>query len=405
MKLRLVILFLLSAVFCLIACGEPSPGSESTDETEVEVGEAVQILQIVNESTNDVKEVSYNFSSWATGYIEKDYGQISGSAILKQMETYRESCFLVLAVGTKSDETEDTQESIRTISSDGITAYCIDESELTFNYGLLEEGGGDLLGYSQVGIFNEYIIDEPFHDEINADSLVIENSVSVEGIECDVILVFYEGGGSKARWYFGKEDHLPRRVERIYQTGPTESLVVMEICDLNVTPDIDEGIFVLEAPDDSYSTEGYQGFILNGETAPDWELLTSEGNAVQLGDLEGKVVVLDFWATWCGPCLTAMPGLQELHERFAGEPVEIIGINVWEQADPVQYMEENGYTYTLLLKGDEVAEAYMVSAIPTFYVIGPDGRVLFSARGSGEENRAGLENAIVSGLDQIYDIL
>jgi len=118
-----------------------------------------------------------------------------------------------------------------------------------------------------------------------------------------------------------------------------------------------------------------------GDQAPGWALQDEEGKTHSLSDYRGKIVVMDFWATWCGPCKRAMPGVQELHEQFKDRGVKVFGIDVWDDGDAAGYMEENDYTYGLLLDGDPVAERYNVTGIPTFYVIGFDGEIIFKKRG------------------------
>jgi thiol-disulfide isomerase/thioredoxin len=90
---------------------------------------------------------------------------------------------------------------------------------------------------------------------------------------------------------------------------------------------------------------------------------------------------MDFWATWCGPCRLAMPGLQRLHEKYKDQGVVVFGMNSWESGDPGAFMKENDFTYTTLLKADPVAQLYQVSGIPTFYIVGPDGKVVLSEVG------------------------
>lgn len=96
---------------------------------------------------------------------------------------------------------------------------------------------------------------------------------------------------------------------------------------------------------------------------------------------KGGVLVMDFWATWCPPCRAAMPGVQRLHEKFQGRPVHVVGINTSENADPVAYMQNNGFTYRLVTGGDALAKHYKVEGIPTFIIIGVDGEVLHRAVG------------------------
>jgi thiol-disulfide isomerase/thioredoxin len=121
--------------------------------------------------------------------------------------------------------------------------------------------------------------------------------------------------------------------------------------------------------------------------APDFELADPGGTVHRLSDLRGRVVVLDFWATWCPPCREAMPGVQALHERYSGRPVSIYGVNVAERspdADPAGFMRDRGCTYTMLRGTDAVARAYGVEALPTFVVIGPDGTLRARHVGGGE---------------------
>ncbi|MBC7834818.1 MAG: TlpA family protein disulfide reductase [Phycisphaerales bacterium] len=122
-----------------------------------------------------------------------------------------------------------------------------------------------------------------------------------------------------------------------------------------------------------------------GDTAPDWTLNDAEGSPHKLSDYKGKVVVLDFWATWCGPCVKAMPSVQRLHEKYKDKGVKVFGVNTWEKGDAPKFMKDKGFTYGLLMKGDDVAKAYGVNGIPTFYVIGHDGKVVFHEVGKPED--------------------
>ncbi|HTE05267.1 MAG TPA: TlpA disulfide reductase family protein [Planctomycetota bacterium] len=133
-----------------------------------------------------------------------------------------------------------------------------------------------------------------------------------------------------------------------------------------------------EKPAAAPSAPGDVGAVV-GKHAPDFTLKDAQGVEHSLSSLRGKLVVLDFWATWCGPCKAAMPGVQKLHERFKDKGVVVIGVDGFERsadADPAGYMAGKGYTYTLLLHGEALAESYAIEGLPTFLVIGDDGVVL-----------------------------
>lgn len=115
-----------------------------------------------------------------------------------------------------------------------------------------------------------------------------------------------------------------------------------------------------------------------GKQAPDWTLMDRHGEARSLSDHRGEYVLLDFWATWCGPCRAVMPRVQALHEQYKDKGLAVYGVNISERdpQDAVEHMDEKGYTYGLLLEGDEVAGEYGVSEIPTLFLIDPDGKVV-----------------------------
>ena len=122
-----------------------------------------------------------------------------------------------------------------------------------------------------------------------------------------------------------------------------------------------------------------------GDVAPNWTLIDPKGKTHSLSDYRGKVVVLDFWATWCSKCAKLMPVLEKVHQKYKNKGVVVLGVNAWETGDPVSVMHQKGMTYKVLLKGEEMAPAYGVGSVPAIYVIGVDGKVIYFQAGAEEK--------------------
>jgi peroxiredoxin len=131
-----------------------------------------------------------------------------------------------------------------------------------------------------------------------------------------------------------------------------------------------------------------QGVDLTGHEAADFTLNDLDGKPVTLKDLRGKVVLLDFWATWCGPCRIEMPRLEALHKELKAKGLVVLGINQREEATRARaYIERSGYSFPILLDKEGVAsDAYQVSAIPTLLVIDKAGKVSSHFVGLREES-------------------
>lgn len=123
--------------------------------------------------------------------------------------------------------------------------------------------------------------------------------------------------------------------------------------------------------------------------AIDFTLTNMKGEQVKLSDYRGKVVVLDFWATWCGPCRASFPKMQELVTKYKNSPVEFFFIDVWERMKPAdmkanvaKFITENKYSFHVLYDfKDEVVAKYKIEGIPTKILIDKNGKI-FSVVGS-----------------------
>ncbi len=131
------------------------------------------------------------------------------------------------------------------------------------------------------------------------------------------------------------------------------------------------------------------GFEMPRESfqAPDFSLEDLQGNTRNLKDYRGKLVMLNFWATWCPPCRAEMPSMEQLYQEMRGEDFVMLAVNLREGRTKVAgFTEEEGYNFPVLLDkdGQVGSQLYGVQAIPTTYLIAPDGTILGRKAGTRE---------------------
>jgi len=117
--------------------------------------------------------------------------------------------------------------------------------------------------------------------------------------------------------------------------------------------------------------------------SPDFTLKSREGKNVRLSDFRGQVVLLNFWASWCGPCRQEMPILDQLHKKYGKSGFSVLGVNLdAKSAKAIKYLKDTPVNFTVLYdpKG-EVSEMYGVQAMPSTVIIDRDGNVRFLHKG------------------------
>lgn len=121
--------------------------------------------------------------------------------------------------------------------------------------------------------------------------------------------------------------------------------------------------------------------------APDFTLNSLNGKKVSLKDFRGKAVFLNFWATWCPPCVVEMPSMENLHKRFKDKGLVVIAVNSEESEKKVgKFIKKKGYTFLVLLDSDGsvTGESYRAVGFPTTYLIDRRGMVVGKAEGARE---------------------
>lgn len=121
------------------------------------------------------------------------------------------------------------------------------------------------------------------------------------------------------------------------------------------------------------------------KAAPDFELTNLEGKKIKLSDYKGKVVILDFWATWCAPCRKGIPDLVDLKNAYKAKGVEVIGISLDQDntiADVKPFVKEYKINYPVVFGNMDVVQKYgNIQAIPTTFIINKEGKISATYQG------------------------
>ena len=136
--------------------------------------------------------------------------------------------------------------------------------------------------------------------------------------------------------------------------------------------------------------------------APDFALQDLEGHAVSLNGLRGKVVLLDFWATWCGPCHESIPFFESLYEKNRRSGFVVVGIDEdAEEGDVRRFVRRTRMTYPVVMDAsNRLMDDYQVAGLPTTFLLDPRGRVRARWVGFAEDIGNDMEKTLKSLLDE-----
>lgn len=127
------------------------------------------------------------------------------------------------------------------------------------------------------------------------------------------------------------------------------------------------------------------------QPAPNFTLKSNSGKNIKLSELRGQVVLLNFWASWCGPCRTEMPLLAKIHDKYKGLGFTVLGVNVEEDSSPsISMLKKSPVSFPVLFDTtNSVSKLYNVSAMPSTVMIDRDGNMRYLHEGykSGDEEK------------------
>ncbi len=138
-----------------------------------------------------------------------------------------------------------------------------------------------------------------------------------------------------------------------------------------------------------------QPMLPKTEKAPNFKLKTQTGKVLELSKLKGKVVAVNFWATWCGPCVKEIPGFMEVYKQYKDKGLEIVGVSLdpkgWDVVRP--YLERSKINYPIVVGDMALAEAYGgIDAIPATFIIDKKGNIV--KKHVGYMNKSEFESTV-----------
>ena len=138
-----------------------------------------------------------------------------------------------------------------------------------------------------------------------------------------------------------------------------------------------------------------------GDVAPPFELQGSQGG-LRLAQLNGKTVLLDFWASWCVPCRQSFPWLNQMQSRYGGSGLQVVAINLDEKReDALAFLNRYPAAFTVVFDGPgKAARDYAIKAMPSSVLVGRDGKVVFQHSGFRDADKSALELQIRRSLER-----
>ncbi len=126
-------------------------------------------------------------------------------------------------------------------------------------------------------------------------------------------------------------------------------------------------------------------------------LLSLDGDELMLEEFEGKTIFLNFWATWCPPCIAEMPNIQALYKSVESDSIQFVMVSLDEDHQKARnYLERKEYTFPVYFLNGRKPGAYNSTVVPTTYVISPDGKIVTERRGMADYNTSGFKEFLRS---------
>ena len=378
----------LSSVLVLLALSCRQRERASADPTEV----VAEMLA----ATHNGAAVQYNFDLRPSGSQRQSVRPFRGKVIVALKSAPAPS---VRVEATRFPlPNEKTAPEHYVMTSDGITVTMLSEAKHAVFFSPMHRAGGLLLNSRANRATFPFSEPSEIEDIQKSRGFRSAGVEQIDGVACDVVYGEIPDDKQRLELAVAQTDHLPRRM--VFRSTDKEApgATDLELTHVRKLDRFDAKNLDVGSPAGYVRREYTFGGPAVGDAAPKWTL-DHERRPISLASLRGKVVILDFWATWCGPCRASLPALQHLYDVYRSRGLEIIGATWNEKGDPDSFAKQLGISYPHV-KGDAIAKAYGVdkSGIPTMFVIDRDGRVADFFIGWDGEATARQLNARIASL-------
>ena len=245
---------------------------------------------------------------------------------------------------------------------------------------------------------------------LGGDTVALEGQKEIASKLCNVIeITNSDSNFISYRYYFGVDDGLLYREEVETNNDDGKQVIYTEVASMTINRPLAADQFDIEVPDhfavERYVAPGDRESMSAGVAAPDWTLPGADGKEHSLSDYRGQLVLLDFWATWCGPCKAKMPHIQEIHQEFKGKGLKVVSVlssDEGHEEEALEYIQDKGYTFDLVYGNEKLSKEYMIRYLPTVLLVDAEGTVIHHRDdpgiNEGIDEEVELHNAITDYL-------
>jgi len=349
---------------------------------------AQAILKKVNTASEKTTALQYDYEYEGWGKVN---GKFKGSVMISKDPKLQ----IRVELNTLDEVGKTIREEIIYVNGDSIKL--LDKGNRLLKFGTSSGGSGYLSSYIWYTIFRESLIPNPFQKGIDNPSLTYEGTIELNKIRCHVIGLD-NPWGDRNYWYFGINDNQihGQRQESLNKEVPGG--FDFKMSNVKYDQPISPQEFIAQAPEQFSEINEDKRIIAVGEKAPEWSLKNGAGENVSNRDFKGKVIVLDFWASWCNPCWKIMPIIAQIKSDYSSKNVEVFGVNVWEnpKLDVQDYLQKKKLNHYDVLFDTEadVAKSFKISYLPLVVVIDTNGKIAYLSNGAEEKLDEKIRQAI-----------